>query len=124
MENSLPVVGLRDCYRNFFIAVDERGFWSGIAGYEFYNQSALLRSLAVRRDMRGQGCGRALVEAVLGDARNRGVSAVYLLTETAEGYFKRLGFESISRGRIPQEVKKSAEFSECCSTAQAMLKTV
>lgn len=124
VEISLPTVGLRDCCQNFFIAMDERGLWSGIAGYELYNRSALLRSVAVRTDMRGQGCGQTLVEAVLEDMRKRGVRNVYLLTETAESYFKRLGFESITRDRLPQEVKKSAEFSECCSTAQAMLKIV
>ena len=121
--NSLPTVGLEDCYENFFIAVDE-GRWVGVAGYEAYNQSALLRSVAVDKTLRGQGYGRALVEAVLQDARKRGVRTMYLLTETAGAYFQLLGFESIDRSRIEQAVKTSQEFTECCKSAQAMRKAL
>lgn len=118
--NSLPTVGLEDWCENFFIALDDEGSWVGVAGYEAYNQSALLRSLAVDKRSRGLGHGRALVEAVLADARKRCIHTVYLLTETAEPYFKRLGFDPVDRDRIEQAVRNSEEFSECCGTAQAM----
>ena len=120
--NSLPTVGIEDWYENFFIALDDEGSWVGVAGYEVYNQSALLRSVAVDRGSRGLGHGRALVEAVLADARKRGIQTIYLLTETAEPYFKRLGFVPIDRDRIEQAVRNSEEFTECCGTAQAMCK--
>ena len=120
--NSLPTVGLEDWYENFIIALDGRGSWVGVAGYEVYNQSGLLRSVCVDEGSRGLGNGRALVEAVLADAKKRGIHTVYLLTETAGSYFKRLGFDPVDRDRIDQAVRNSKEFTECCSTAQAMCK--
>ena len=122
--NSLPTVGVEDWYENFFVAFDEEGSWIGTAGYEVYDESALLRSVAVDKGRRGVGHGRALVEAVLADARKRGVQTVYLLTETAEAYFERLGFHPVDRDHIEQTVKNSAEFTECCKTAQTMQKTL
>jgi len=46
---------------------------------------------------------------------------VYLLTETAPGFFERLGFERVARGTFPEEVRASWEFtSGCCDSATAM----
>ena len=120
--NSLLTVGVEDWYRNFFIALNGEGSWVGVAGYELYDKSALLRSVAVDGASRNQGHGRALVEAVLADARKRGVRTVYLLTETAEPYFKRLGFDPVNREQVEPALKKSAEFTECCSACQTMRK--
>ena len=109
---------------NFFIALNEDGTWIGVAGYEVYGKDALLRSVAVDKGARGMGHGRALVYMVLSDAAKRDVSTVYLLTETAEEYFKGLGFEPIDRAHIPDSVKKSAEFAECGAVCQAMRKSL
>jgi amino-acid N-acetyltransferase len=123
-NNSLPTIGLQDCLGNFQIALDENGSWIGVAGYEMYGQSALLRSVAVDKPSRNQGHGRVLVDAILANARNRGVRIVYLLTETAEQYFKHLGFDSVERDCIEDAVKNSPEFTECGSTARLMRKTL
>jgi amino-acid N-acetyltransferase len=117
---SLPTVGLEDWCPNFFIASGEEGSWVGIAGYELYGEVALLRSIAVDKRSRGMGHGQVLVEAVLADARKRGARRMYLLTETAMAYFKRLGFDALDRVQVEKAVKKSVEFTECCSGAQAM----
>jgi amino-acid N-acetyltransferase len=122
--NSLTTVGVEDWYRNFFIASDENGTWVGVAGYELYKQSALLRSVAVETASRRQGYGQVLVETVLADARKLGVHTVYLFTETAEPYFKRLGFEAVDRREIEQPVMQSAEVRERCSECQAMRRRI
>jgi amino-acid N-acetyltransferase len=123
-NNSLPTVGLQDYFENFLIAVDEKGSWVAVAGYELYGQSALLRSVAVDKASRNQGHGRTLVEAVVADAKEQGARTVYLLTETAERYFKTLGFDSVERDQIEPAVKSSPEFGECCSTAHSMRRTL
>lgn len=123
-DNALPTVGIKDCLENFLIAVDENDCWVGVAGYEMYGQSALLRSVAVDSRSRNQGHGRTLVEAVIADAKSQGVNTVYLLTETAERYFGHLGFDIIERDQIEPAVKTSPEFTECCKTAQLMRKTL
>jgi len=123
-NNSLPTVGLRDCLENFLIATDEVDSWVGVAGYELYGKSALLRSVAVDPGARNLGHGHVLVDRVLARAKERGVRTVYLLTETAEAYFRQLGFEAIDRTQVDDAVKKSQEFRGCCISAQAMRKNL
>jgi amino-acid N-acetyltransferase len=123
-DNALTTVGLRDCLENFLIAVDENGSWVGVAGYEMYGESALLRSVAVDSRARNLGHGRTLVQATLANAKNQGIHAVYLMTETAERYFSGLGFDPIERDQVEPAVKNSPEFAECCGSARVMRKTL
>jgi len=65
--------------------------------------------------------GRQLVERALDRARESGVQVVYLLTNTAADYFKRIGFESIQRDQVDSAVQQSQEFStESCDSSTAM----
>jgi len=96
----------------------------GVAGLEIYGQSALLRSVAVEKNSRRMGHGRALVDAILRNAKQNGVHTIYLLTESAFDYFKHLGFNSVDRKDVDEAVMISLEFTECCSTALAMRKTI
>jgi amino-acid N-acetyltransferase len=119
-DNELPTNGVKECVENFIVAMDEDRSWVGIAGLEVYGKSGLLRSVAVDKNYRGMGHGQSLVEAVLKEAREKGVERIYLLTENAEVYFKGLGFEVISRENVDEGVRASPEFRECCATAVAM----
>ena len=70
---------------------------------------------------RGTGVGQDLVETLLQRARSRGVREVYLLTTTAEDYFPRFGFSTISRTEVAPAVRASEEFRGACpDTAVAM----
>lgn len=122
-DNGLPTDGIERFLENFVVATDGNGSWIGIAGLELYGKSGLLRSVAVNGQFRGLGHGRALVDAVLGHARAKGVETVYLFTETAEAYFKGLGFEVVGRRGIDDRLKSSPEFTEC-ETAVAMRKVI
>jgi amino-acid N-acetyltransferase len=94
----------------------------GSAELEIYGDSALLRSVAVAPSEQGGGLGQRLVGAALDLARQRAVRRVYLLTETAEEYFVRLGFQPIDRSQVNDLVKRSIEFSEVCAdSATAMV---
>ena len=116
----LPGNGLADIVPTLRVARRE-GRIVGSAGLEVYDTAALLRSVAVDAEARNHGLGRRLVLSALDLARERGVKRVFLLTETAEGFFHRLGFESIDRSRVPASVKVSVEFTTACpETAQAM----
>ena len=92
----------------------------GVAGFELYNRTALLRSVTVDKTSRNTGCGRALVDSVLKNAKQKGADTVYLFTEGAESYFKRLGFNTVGPEQIDDAVKMSPEFTECCEHAVAM----
>jgi amino-acid N-acetyltransferase len=93
----------------------------GSAALELYGEAALLRSVAVAEGLRGQGLGRELTMAALGLARARGVRWVYLLTNTAEGYFPSFGFAPITRAEVEPAVQASAEFTGACPASAAVM---
>lgn len=93
----------------------------GSGGLEFYEGKALLRSLAVSPELRGQQLGKQIVQDLLQQAREAGMNDVYLLTQTAFFFFQKLGFTEVQRDLVPAEIKASSEFSQVCpSTAQVM----
>jgi amino-acid N-acetyltransferase len=93
----------------------------GSGGLEFYEGKALLRSLAVSPELRGQQLGKQIVQDLLQQAREAGMKEVYLLTQTAFFFFQKLGFTEVKRDLVPAEIKASSEFSQVCpSTAQVM----
>ena len=82
----------------------------------------LLRSAAVTAAWRGRGIGAQLTAAAL--QRVDAVAApVALLTETAEGYFRRYGFQPVDRAGLPRALDASAELGGACpASARAMMR--
>lgn len=96
-----------------------------VAGLEICCNNALLRSVAVRSDWQRHGLGHQLVQRVVCDAESRGIHALYLLTMTAEHYFPRFGFETITRDVVPAEIANTLEFrSACPASATAMARAL
>lgn len=91
------------------------------AGIEFYFDSALLRSMVVHPDHREKGYGKALLEYGIGMSLSFDKEHLYLLTESTESYFAKLGFEVIEREKAPYSMKVSSQFNGVCpETAQLM----
>lgn len=118
----LPTSDLPGILNNFVVAVDNQTV-TGVAGLEVYGNYGLLRSLAVNQNSRGRGIAARLLNKIENLAANKGLEAIYLLTETAKDYFEGKGYEHIARMDIPEEVKASSEFTHVCpESAIAMLK--
>jgi len=95
----------------------------GCAAIEPYDGAGLLRSVAVAEPQRGTGLGMRLTEAAIRLAEARGIRALYLLTETAAGFFPRFGFRPIPRDEVAPAVRQSIEFTRACpASAMAMVK--
>lgn len=120
-ESGLPEEGLEEHLATTLTAREgERVV--GSAALELYGVSALLRSVAVAGERRGEGLGGRLTREALGLARERGAQRAYLLTETADGFFPRFGFRTLSRPEVPERVRSSVEFvSACPRSARAMV---
>ena len=86
----------------------------GCAAIEVRGSVGLLRSVAVDEGLRGQGLGIRLTTAALDLARARHLAMVYLLTETAGGFFPRFGFRPIARGDVDPAALRSVEFTTAC----------
>jgi amino-acid N-acetyltransferase len=119
----LPTAGVGEWIAEFAVA-EERGDLIGAAGVERYGTAALLRSVGVIPAFRGTGLAARLVNQLLTEAAGGGVRDVYLLTDGAEGYFPRLGFEQIPRAMVPAAVRQSVEFREACSQSAIVMHRV
>lgn len=120
VEAGLPVPGELDRPVQLRL-LREDGAARACAGFEHEGEFALLRSVAVAQEARGRGLGTAMVRRVLAELSQRGVVEVYLLTVGGEGFFERLGFESVAREAAPPEVSASREFElHHCDGAQLM----
>ena len=109
----LPAEGVAEHFSHFLLIWDAHGL-AGMVGQEPHGDAALLRSLAVRPDARGLGLGQALTQSLLARARSRGIQRVFLLTETASGFFPRFGFHAIPRESVDEAVRNSVEFRSAC----------
>lgn len=94
---------------------------SGLVGLETGDGVALLRSLAVAPSSRGTGLGRELVARAEALAQKRGANAVYLLTETAEPFFRRLGYRHLEREQAPDFIRNTSEFKNICPAGAAFM---
>jgi amino-acid N-acetyltransferase len=117
----LPLDGARDHLPGFLLAFAGDTL-VGMAGTERYGDTTLLRSVAVAEDQRGTGLGQELVRRLLDQAHAEGVTAVALLTTTADRFFPRFGFQRVARERLPAALEASAELKGACpASSVAML---
>lgn len=119
-SSNLPADDL-DYKKDLLVGYYESNSLVGTGGLEIYGPYALLRSLSVKFGIRGKSVGTAIMEYLLDLAKKRKLKAIFLLTETAHGFFLKRGFTDIARDQVPEEVKASSEFAHVCPTSAAMM---
>jgi amino-acid N-acetyltransferase len=123
-SQGLPISDITDEHLEHFFFFASDGSPIGLVGLELYGTTALLRSLVVGENARGNGLGSTLVEHAEQYAATMGVRSLYLLTTTAERFFKRLGYGRIERSQAPTSIKETREFTSLCPASSAfMMKT-
>ena len=95
-------------------ALEEHGALVGVIGLERRGAGGLLRSLAVAPSHQRRGLGVRLVRQLEHESRSEGVELLVLLTQTAQPFFRRLGYRVVDRQHVPDELKQSAEFLSLC----------
>lgn len=120
-QSNLPTSDLSDLNLDHFYAYGESGNVQGVIGLEVYGSDALLRSFAVSSNAQGKGCGAALLSQLEQHAIELGIKHLYLLTNTAEQYFLKKGFEKIARELAPDSIKLTAEFSDLCPASAVLM---
>ena len=92
----------------------------GVAALEDHGDVALLRSVAVAPEWRRRGIASALVDAV---EQSRGeTTALYLFTETAEAFFRTLGFSKVQRAALPPAIAQCSQATSCCPVSAAVMR--
>jgi amino-acid N-acetyltransferase len=124
-DAGLPTADLPHIHGLRLWVIEAEGSLQGVIALERFGTHALLRSLAVAPAHRKRGFGRDLVARLEHDARSEGVAQLTLLTETADRFFRHLGYEAIERKAVADEIQQSAEFRSLCPvTAVCMTKAL
>ena len=123
VSSDLPTAGVDEHWRTFIVARDgDRVVACG--GAEAYQFAALIRSIAVEPAYRSQGLGRRIVRQLLDRLASRGLREFYLLTTTAEAYFKKRGFKTIDRDEVHPQLLNSREFQDACPSSATCMRLV
>lgn len=110
---------LNDLYENvrdLYVHVKDGKVDGVCALHAMWEDLAEIRSLAVHKNARNKGIGRALIKRCLSEAKKLGVKKVFALTYTPE-YFAGLGFSEIDKSELPQKIwgdcLKCLKFPDC-----------
>jgi N-acetylglutamate synthase-like GNAT family acetyltransferase len=79
----------------YWLAQRAGGGIAGVVGLEYGAMAVLLRSAAVRPDMRGRAIGGALVQQALESATAAGCRYAYLFSTDAGAYWRQQGFRQV-----------------------------
>ena len=107
-----------------FVVAEQDGKIVGCGALHLYGMHlAEIRSIAVSRESKGRGVGRALVNALLQEAQRQSVTCVCLFTRTPE-FFARLGFQVAQREMLPDKIYKDCvtcpRLNDCNETAMVL----
>ncbi len=119
--SGLPVSDIAAQHLDHFFGSGPAGQLEGVVGLEIYGDVALLRSLAVRADRRGAGIGSRLVAHAESYAREQRVQSLFLLTMTAEAFFRSRGYARVQRDQAPAVIKATREFAGICPASSTFM---
>ncbi|HWB99581.1 MAG TPA: N-acetyltransferase [Bryobacteraceae bacterium] len=113
---------MSESIRDFSVAVSEKGLM-GCGALHFYSPTtAEIRSLAVDEAWKTHGVGRQLIEALVEEAREFSLHAVFAFTYVPE-FFRKMGFQEVERGALPLKAWKDClrcpKF-QCCDEIAVM----
>jgi amino-acid N-acetyltransferase len=121
----LPIEDLNSAPALRFWVAEDQGRIIGAIGLEARGTAGLLRSLVVEPFHRQRGLGSNLAAMLEREALATGIDVLVLLTQTAEAFFERHGYQVADRDHVPDEIKQSAEFQLLCpSSAICMTKSL
>lgn len=91
--------------RDFTVAIHEDRL-VGCGALHFYSPTmGEIRSLAVREEAKAHGVGRRVVEALLQEARDYSLHAIFAFTYVVD-FFRKAGFREVERGVLPLKAWK------------------
>ena len=123
VASGLPTAGVDDHWKTFIVAKDGQSVVA-CGGAEAYQFAALIRSVAVEPQYRSHGLGRRIVRQLLDRLASRGLREFYLLTTTAEEYFRKRGFKTIDRDEVHPQLLGSTQFQGACPDTAVCMRLV
>ena len=112
-DNDLPVRDLDYAPVRFYLLMQDDQL-VGLGGIENLGETGLLRSVIIKKSFRNNNLGMEMVSRIIEEAKKMKIHQLYLLTTTAEGFFRKLGFTEAERDKAPKSVQSTNEFSNLC----------
>lgn len=119
-SEALPTIDLRPELQHFFLAFDQEQA-IGLIGLDPYGSSGLLRSMIVLPVYRNHGVAARLIATLEAHATGLGIRQLFLITNTAAGYFQQKGFGMVQRDALPGDLATSAEFNGLCPESSTIM---
>lgn len=120
-SQKLPTETVGTTITDFYLTVENEAI-VGVAGFEYYGEDVLLRSVAVPTSLQKKRIGSQLVDWMISLAEQKSLKRIVLLTETASKFFSKKGFVPVERSTIINaEMKKSSQFGSCCCSSAACM---
>ena len=120
-DAKLPITGVEE-HLDTFLVIESEGAVVGAAGLEIYQSAGLVRSLVVSSSQEGRGFATRICDRLESLAATRGVTQLYLLTETAASFFAKRGYSEVTRGAAPPQIENTREFSEICPQSAVFMR--
>ncbi len=117
----LPNEDLTPEHLSYFWVIKKKGEILGTVGLEIFGRSALLRSLAVDPRFRKRGFALELTKKAEDYAASLKIEVLYLLTMTAEGFFRKSGYQKTERNSVPPEIRGTTEFQSLCPASSVCM---
>ena len=120
LECRLPIDGVPEELECLLVAAVNARI-VGVAGLELHDGDGLMRAVAVSPDSQRRGLGSQLCDAIERQAELVGARRLFLLTETADPFFRKRGYRSVERVLAPTEIASSVEFSAVCPASAVLM---
>ena len=118
----LPIEKIEDQFNNFILLFDDQSTLIGSAGLEIYADFGLIRSVAITKALQNKKLGSLLVDEIEKLAKKKHLTALYLLTETAEKFFTKHGYTVQQRENVPMAIQNSFEYATTCKISAIVMK--
>jgi amino-acid N-acetyltransferase len=96
----------------------------GTIGLEVFNTEGLLRSVSLDSTVQYKGFGTQILAIFEAKIKEKGIQNLYLLTTTAQGFFQKNNYQTISRDEVSDAIKETAEFKSVCPSSAIVMKKV
>jgi amino-acid N-acetyltransferase len=97
-----------------FIGIRDRGRLIAVGGLEMIEPNAVLRSIAVVPEYRGQDLATLMIKALIKQAVQSRINSFYLLTETAAPFFEKSGLKLTTRNGVPESIRSCKQLTDLC----------
>jgi 4-nitrophenyl phosphatase len=121
-DAGFDAAGAAERLSSTLVAESEEGHVVGTIAWDLVDAAAHLRGITVAPSERGFGSGAQLVSRALQELAVAGVEWAYVLTPGADALFESLGFWTVHRERVPEEILATAQYGGPASGGTALVR--